>query len=176
MTRDNRIAAGLVALLGAFILFMLVVGSLGGVNPELLRTPVAEVTGGEVPPAERYGREEMRVVGWYAELDADCEGDDGGADESVAWLQRTCPLRVLMPEQPGLDVTQAELERDGVRLAAPTGRAFPSRAHPEGPNLRLQALVFVGHFDDPAAANCLPERIERCRNTFVVSDYDGLVR
>ena len=28
---------------------------------------------------------------------------------------------------------------------------FPARAQPGGPNLRLQQLVYVGHFDDPAA-------------------------
>jgi hypothetical protein len=116
------------------------------------------------------------VTGWYAELDADCDGDDGGADPSVSWLQRECPLRVLLPQQPEEDVTQAELLRDGLVLAAPQGRAFPSRAQPTGPNLRGGQLVFVGHFDDAAAAGCVPERIERCRNTFVVSDYDELVR
>jgi hypothetical protein len=73
-------------------------------------------------------------------------------------------------------VTQEELVRDGLRLAAPQGRAFPSRAEPEGANLRGQQLVFVGHFGDPAAASCLPERIERCENTLVVNDYDERVR
>jgi hypothetical protein len=73
-------------------------------------------------------------------------------------------------------VTQAELDAAGLRLSAPTGAAFPSRARPEGPNLQLQQLVFVGHFDDPAALDCAPAVRERCRNTFVVSDYDGLLR
>ena len=53
---------------------------------------------------------------------------------------------------------------------------FPSRSEPTGPNLRLEQLVFVGHFDDEAAANCAADQSELCRNTFVVSDYDGLVR
>ena len=53
---------------------------------------------------------------------------------------------------------------------------FPSRAEATGPNLRGQQLVFVGHFDDPAAASCVPERLERCRETFVVTDYDEQVR
>jgi hypothetical protein len=73
-------------------------------------------------------------------------------------------------------VTQAELERDGLRLAAPNGRPFPSRAEPGGANLRLQQLIFTGNFDDAAAASCLPDRVIRCRNTFVVSTYDGLIR
>jgi hypothetical protein len=94
----------------------------------------------------------------------------------VAWLQRECPLRVLLPEQPSLDVTQEELLATGIVLAAPQGRAFPSRAEPTGPNLRGGQLVFVGHFDDDAAARCVPERLERCRNTLVVNDYDELVR
>jgi hypothetical protein len=81
-----------------------------------------------------------------------------------------------MPYQPSETVGQAELEANGLRLGAPTGEPFPSRALPGGPNLRLGQLVFVGHFDDPAAATCLPELKDRCRRTFVVRDYDQFVR
>jgi hypothetical protein len=176
MTRDLRIGVTLLVMLGVLVFGLLVVGNLGEVRPELERTPVTDVVDGDEAPAERYGRDELRLVGWFAELDADCDGDDGGADAAVAWLQRDCPLRVLLAEQPSETVTQAELERDGVRLSAPLGNVFPSRAEPAGPNLQLEPLVFVGRFDDPAAADCLPERTERCRNTFVVTDYDGLVR
>jgi hypothetical protein len=174
VSRDQRLAVLALAGLGAFVFGMLLIGSIGQVRPELERIPVAEVlSGGQ--PADRYGTGELRIVGWYAELSGDCRGDSGGADASVAWLQRDCPLRVLLPEQPSEQVTQAELER-GLRLAAPDGRPFPSRARPDGPNLRLEQLVFVGHFSDPAAARCVPERADRCRSTFVVSDYQGLVR
>lgn len=175
MNRETRIGIGVVVALGAFVFFMLTVGSLGGVKPELTQLPVGVVLA-DGHPAVRHGAAEIRISGWYAELAGDCEGDDGGADASVAWLQRACPLRVLLAEQPPEDVTQAELERLGLRLAAPTGRPFPSRAEPGGPNLRLEQLVFVGHFDDAASASCVPDRVDRCRNTFVVSDYDGLVR
>jgi hypothetical protein len=175
MTREVRIGAGIVAALGAFVFFLLVIGSQGGTRQEVDPLSVGEaLAGGD--PAQRWGSDELHVRGWYAELDADCIGDDGGADASVAWLQRDCPLRVLMPAQPSEDVSQDELVADGLRLAAPEGRAFPSRAEPSGPNLRGQQLVFVGHFDDPAAASCVPERVERCRATFVVTDYDELVR
>jgi hypothetical protein len=176
MTREVRIGVAAVALLGLIVFGLLVLGNLGEVRPELERTPVAEALGGDEPPAERYGRGELRLVGWYAELDADCEGDDGGADASIAWLQRDCPLRVLLPEQPDRQVTQVELERRGIRLSAPRDNVFPSRPEPGGPNLQLEQLVFVGSFDDPRAAGCLPERATRCQNTFVVTDYDGLVR
>lgn len=173
--RERWIAIGGVVALGAFVLFLLVVGSLGGPKPEDDRLDVADVLSG-TPPAERFGNEELRIVGWYAELAGDCTGDDGGTDAAAAWLQAECPLRVLVPDQPPDDVTQATLEADGLRLAAPNGRPFPSRAMPGGPNTRGQELVFIGHFADPAAASCVPARTERCRNTFVVSDYDGLVR
>jgi hypothetical protein len=166
------------AALGALVVFialMLVVGNLGaprhGVHPLTVTELLAEDR-----PADRWGSEELSIVGWYAELDVDCEGDEGGADESVAWLQRDCPLRVLLPEQVSLDVTQGELEERGVRLAAPLGNRFPSRAEPTGPNPRGGQLVFEGHFDDERADGCVPERVERCRNTFVVTDYDELVR
>ena len=176
MNREARIGVAVVAALGAFVALMLVIGNLGEIRPEVGQLDVAEALAGSPSPAERWGSEELGVVGWYAELDADCVGDDGGADESVAWLQRECPLRVLMPEQPAEDVTQAELEREGLRLAAPLGDRFPSRAQPGGPNLRFQQLVVLGHFADEAAAQCVPERRERCANTFVVTDYDERVR
>jgi len=163
--------AGLVV----FVAVMLVVGNLGAPRPEVDPFTVEELLA-EGPPADRFGTEELHIVGWYAELDADCEGDDGGVDPSVAWLQRDCPLRILMPSQPAADVTQQELLASGVRLAAPLGNVFPSRAEPSGPNLRGQQLVFVGAFDHETAASCVPERRERCRNTFVVTDYDEQVR
>jgi hypothetical protein len=166
--------AALVAL-AAFVLLLLVVGSLGPPRSEVDPLQVREVLS-DGSPAERYGRSELRIVGWYAEMAADCAGDDGGADESVAWLQRDCPLRVLLPEQPSPDATQAQLEGEGLRLAAPVGRPFPARPEPGGVHVMLQPLVFEGHFDDEAAERCVPERLERCRNTFVVSDSDGFVR
>jgi hypothetical protein len=175
MNRETRIGVGLVAGLGVFVFLMLVVGSLGGVRPELTEYPVGEILA-QQDAAERHGDADLRIVGWYAEVAGDCVGDDGGVDASVAWLQRECPLRVLLSVQPSEDVTQAELEREGLRLAAPDGRPFPSRAEPGGPNLRLQQLIFTGHFDDPAATDCVPDRADRCRNTFVVSTYDGLIR
>lgn len=177
MSREARLWIGALVALGAFTAFMLFVGNLGdpraGVHPVTIEELRAEGS-----PADRWGSEEIFIIGWYAELDADCAGDTGGADASVAWLQRDCPLRVLMPEQPSTDVSQAELEERGIRLAAPPDRRqpFPSRAEPAGPNLRGQQLVFEGHFDDEAAAGCVPERGERCRNTFVVTDYDEQVR
>lgn len=175
MNRETRIGVTLVAALGAFVFLMLVVGSLGDVRPELTEYPVGEILA-QQDPAARHGDAELRIVGWYAELAGDCVGDDGGVDASVAWLQRDCPLRVLLSAQPSEDVTQADLERDGLRLAAPDGRPFPSRAEPGGPNLRLQQLIFTGHFDDTATTSCVPNRVDRCRNAFVVSTYDGLIR
>jgi hypothetical protein len=175
VNRETRIGVALVAALGAFVFLMLVVGSLGEVRPELTEYPVGEILA-QQDPAVRHGSAELRIVGWYAELAGDCVGDDGGVDASVAWLQRDCPLRVLLSKQPSEDVTQAELEQDGLRLAARDGRPFPSRAQPGGANLRLQQLIFTGHFDDAAAASCVPDRLTRCRNTFVVSTYDGLLR
>lgn len=174
---ERQLWIGAVLALGAFTAFVLVVGNLGGARPEAAPVPVEELLAGG-DPGDVRGSEELFVVGWYAELDAECDGDRGGADASVAWLQRECPIRVLLPEQPSEDVTQAELERSGIRLAAPPERRqpFPSRARPEGPNLRGQQLVFEGHFADPRSSACVPDRVERCRNTFVVTDYDEQVR
>lgn len=177
MSREARIWIGALVALGAFTVFMLVVGNLGDPRAGVHPVTVDELRA-EAAPADRWGREELFIVGWYAALDEDCDGDTGGADPSVAWLQRDCPLRVLLPDQPDPDVTQAELEERGIRLTAPPDRRqpFPSRAEPTGPNLRGQQLVFEGHFDDERAAGCVPERVERCRNTFVVTNYDEQVR
>jgi len=176
MNREVRIGVAVVVALGAFVAAMLLIGNLGAPRPEAVPVEVSEIVSGSARPSERYAGDEIHVVGWYVELDADCEGDGGGADATVAWLQRQCPLRVLMPDQPREDVTQAELERDGVRLAAPLGNRFPSRAAPEGPNRRAQPLVFVGHFAEGASDRCVPERQAQCEDTFVVSDYDELYR
>jgi hypothetical protein len=160
--------------LGVFTFAMLLVGSIGAPRAEVDPVTIEELLEGG-PPAEHHGDEELTIVGWYAELDADCAGDDGGAGEA-AWLQAECPLRVLLPAQPDADVTQEELLRDGIRLAAPVPNVFPSRAEPTGANLRGQQLVYVGHFDDPASTECVPERLSLCRNTFVATDYDEQVR
>jgi hypothetical protein len=175
VNREARIGVAVLALLGAFVFAMLVIGSIGEPRPELQRLTVAEVKSGPAP-ADRFGQEEIRIVGWFAELDADCIEQDSPPAVAVPWMERTCPLRVLMPQQPSTDVTQAELLSSGILLAAPNGRPFPSRAKAGGPNLRLEQLVFVGHFDDAAAAGCAAALRERCRSLFVVSDYDGLVR
>jgi len=176
MTREWRIGIAIVAGLGAFVFGMLLIGSIGDPREELQYLTVPQVLR-EGHPADRFGNREMRVSGFYAELDADCHEPAGApAAATVPWLELTCPLRVLAANQPPETVTQAELEQGTLRLSAPNGAPFPSRAEPTGPNLRLEQLVFGGHFDDPAAAHCAPELRERCRDTFVVSDYDGLVR
>jgi len=174
VNRGLRAGAVLVGLLGGFVFFLLTVGSLGEPQPDVARIGVSEVLA-HAAPAEHYGTEELHVSGWYASLDADCTPEPG-AGPRATWLERTCPLRLLMPEQPAASVTQEQLLAAGLRLTAPTGAAFPSRARPEGPNLQLQQLVFVGHFDDPASGDCAPALREQCRNTFVVTDYDGLLR
>jgi hypothetical protein len=175
VSREQRLGVLAVAGLAAFVAAIIAIGAIGAPRPEVDPLAVAEVLA-EPDPAGRWRSGELHVSGWYAELDADCTGDTGGADASVAWLQRDCPLRVLLPEQPDPSVTQEELLESGLRLAAPQGKAFPSRAQPGGPNLRGQQLVFIGHFADPTAASCVPARIDRCEATLVVSDYDELVR
>jgi hypothetical protein len=175
VTREWRIGIAVVASLGVFVFAMLLIGSIGEPREELQRLTVPEVLR-EGSPADRYGHAELRITGFYASLDADCSQPDTPPALTVPWLELTCPLRVLAANQPPQTVTQAQLEQGTVRLSAPNGKPFPSRAEPTGPNLRLEQLVFVGHFDDPAAAQCAPQLRQRCRDTFVVSTYEGLVR
>jgi hypothetical protein len=173
--REWRIGIAIVAALGAFVFAMLLIGSIGEPRDELQQLTVPEVLR-DGSPADRYGDKELRISGFYAELAADCTEDETLPAVSVPWLEHTCPLRTLSANQPPETVGQAELEQGTVRLSAPNGAPFPARAEPTGPNLRLEQLVFVGHFDDPVAAQCAPELRRRCRDTFVVSDYTGLVR
>lgn len=174
MNRETRLAVAAVIGLAAFVVLLMAIGGIGPERPELDPLTVEEALA-DGHPAQAWGNQELHVLGWYAELDADCSGDTGGVDASIAWLQRDCPLRVLMLDQPEVTVSQATLEAEGLRLAAPLGNVFPSRAEPTGPNLRGGQLVYVGHFDDSHANECVPERAERCRNTFVVTSYDELV-
>jgi len=68
MNRETRIGVALVAGLGAFVFLMLVVGSLGGIRPELTEYPVGEILA-QQDAAARHGDAELRIVGWYAELE-----------------------------------------------------------------------------------------------------------
>ncbi|HEX6139429.1 MAG TPA: hypothetical protein VF013_03080 [Candidatus Limnocylindria bacterium] len=175
MSREVRWGLLAVAGLGAFVFAMLLVGSMGTPRQEVTFVAVDDVLAGG-SPADRYGGTEMRIAGWYAELAGDCVETDPRPAYRVPWLERECPLRVLLPYQPPRTVTQQRLLADGLRLSAPTGQPFPARAQPGGPNLRLQQLVYLGHFADPAAGECAADLRDRCRNTFVVTDYDGLMR
>ena len=152
---------------------MLTLGSLGEPRPELEAIDVGEVLA--VPdPAATYGAEDLQLVGWYANLADDCMIPP---DEPIGatWLERSCPLRLLLAEQPASGASQPALEGIGLRLAAPTGEPFPPRPHPSGWHLLLEQLVVTGHFDDPAAADCDAALATICRNTFVVTDTDGLL-
>jgi hypothetical protein len=175
VNRETRIGVAVVLALGAFVFGMLLIGSIGEPREELqyLTVPQALRDGS---PADRFGSHELRITGFYAELAGDCTEQEAPPAVTVPWLEMTCPLRVLAANQPPETVTQAQLEQGTLRLSAPNGAPFPSRAEPGGPNLRLEQLVFTGHFDDAAAARCAPQLRQRCRDTFVVSDYDGLVR
>ena len=155
------------------LVVLLGVGSLGPQRSELEQIGVAEVLAASDPVAS-FGRSDIRVVGWYANLEADCVA---AADEPTAptWLERSCPLRLLLAEQPAIGASQSALETIGLRLAAPTGEPFPPRPRPEGWHLMMEPLVVTGHFDDPAAGRCRTALAARCQTTFVVAEVDGLV-
>jgi hypothetical protein len=172
--RRERAAFLAIPLVLLTVLVVLIgVGSLGDPRPEYLRIEVAEVLA-ETDPVARWGSEEIELTGWYANLDADCVAP---ADEppDAGWLARSCPIRLLLPEQPAEGADQAALEAIGLRLAAPTGEPFPPRPEPGGWHLMLEPLIVSGHFDDPEASRCEPADRDRCRATFVVSGVDGLV-
>jgi hypothetical protein len=144
-------------LIGMLLLF-LTVGSLGERRAELRRIGVSEVLAAADPMAA-YGPSELQVVGWYANLADDCQPDPDQRPDA-SWLDRTCPLHLLLAEQPASGATQAALQSIGLRLAAPSGEPFPPRARPHGWHLLLEQLVVTGHFEG---------------TTLVVTDTDGLV-
>ena len=159
-------------LLGLLLLF-LTVGRTGPPRAELDQIAVADVLAVE-DPAAHFGSEELQVVGWYANLDADCV-PPADIPPATTWLDQPCPLNLLLNEQPAPGASQAALEGIGLRLAAPTGEPFPPRPRPAGWNVMLEEMVATGHFDDAAAEDCPSDRIDRCRATFVVTATDGLV-
>lgn len=173
-SRRERLAWVAIPLtLFALVAGFLTLGSLGEPRAELRRVEVGDVLA--VPdPAAKYGAQELQLVGWYANLTDDCVAPPGET-VSATWLERTCPLRLLLAEQPAEGATQAALESIGLRLAAPTGEPFPPRSQPDGWHLLLEQLVVTGHFDDRVAADCDQARATMCRNTFVVTETDGLV-
>ncbi|MGH2463324.1 MAG: hypothetical protein ACRDFZ_06865 [Candidatus Limnocylindria bacterium] len=159
--------------LAGMVLVFVTIGSLGAPRAELERIDVSEVLA-VTNPAAVFGSRELQVVGWYANLADGCLADDGEGPDAN-WLERSCPVHLLLPEQPVASPAQGALQAIGLRLAAPTGEPFPPRPQPDGWHLLLEPLVVTGHFDDPAAPDCDPGLAAMCRNTFVVSDTDGLV-
>lgn len=144
-------------LVGLVVVF-LTVGSLGERRAELAWIDVSEVLA-VADPAAAYGSAEIQLVGWYANLATDCRPHPDEVPDA-SWLERTCPLHLLLAEQPAPGATQSALETIGLRLAAPTGEPFPPRARPDGWHLLLEPLVVTGHFEG---------------STFVVTDTDGLL-
>jgi hypothetical protein len=175
-TRERWVWTALVVGIGLLIFGLLVFGGAGGLNPELQNESVTDVLTSRLAPAERFSHNEIRIVGWYVALYDGCVGDSGGTNASVNWLQRSCPLRVLLPTQPIGQVTQQQMLSEGLRLAAPDGKPFPPPTPVGAGTAALEQLVFVGHFDDPASGACNPDRVQLCRNTFVVTGYTGLLR
>jgi hypothetical protein len=176
-TRERWLWTAAVAGTAVLIVGLLVFGGLGGPRPDFQQVQVADVLTSANGPAGRFGSHEIQVIGWYAAVTGnECAGSRAVASSDAAWLAADCPLRVLLPNQPIVTPTQAELLRDGLRLAAPNGQPFPPPAAVGTGTAGLEQLVFDGHFDDAASRSCATENIEQCRNTFVVSGYVGLIR
>jgi hypothetical protein len=175
-TRERWVWTGIVVGVGLLIFGLMIFGGAGGLKPELQQISVSDVLTSRLVPSERFGNHEVQIVGWYVALYDGCVGDSGGTNASVAWLQRSCPLRVLLPTQPTGAVSQAEMLQEGLRLAAPDGKPFPPPTPVGGGTASLEQLVFVGHFDDPVSGACDSGRVALCRNTFVVTGYTGLLR
>jgi len=175
-TRERWIWTAAVVGIGALIFGILLLSWLGGEPAGPQQVGVADLLASRTSPSARFGSRELEVAGWYAAITTECNGDTGGADPTVSWLQRECPVRVLLPQQPAGSVSAAQLLRDGLRLAAPNGEPFPPPTALGSGTAGLEQLLFTGHFDDPAASKCIPDREQTCRNTFVVSGYTGLIR
>jgi len=175
-TRERWIRTGVVVGIGVLIFGVLLVSWLGGAPQGPQQVGVADVLASRTTPSARFDSHEIQISGWYAAVTTGCAGDTGGADPAVSWLQRSCPARVLLAQEPSGPVTAAQLLRDGLRLAAPNGQPFPPQAATGSGTAGLEQLLFRGHFDDAASSKCIPDRENQCRNTFVVSGYTGLIR
>src|SRR3546814_20648676 len=78
-------------------------------------------------PGATYGSTELQLVGWYANLADDCAADPAQPTDA-SWLERTCPLHLLLAEQPATGATQSALAAIGLRPAAPTATSEERRA------------------------------------------------
>jgi len=176
-TRERWLWTGVVVGMGLLIFLLIVFGLIYGPKTTVPELQVSEVLDSPNGPAARFGTQDLMIVGWYTQVSGTaCKGDTGGSDPDTGWLQAQCPVRVLVPQQPTTKPSQAALLRDGLLLAAPNGSAFPPPTAVGSGTAGLEELVFHGHFNDSAAAACIPDRQERCQNTFVVSDYSGLIK
>lgn len=176
-TRERWIWTGVVVGMGLLVFGLIVFGLIYAPKPTVPELQVSDVLDSPNGPAARFGSQDLLIVGWYTQVPGSaCSGDNGGTDPVAGWLQAECPVRALVPQQPTATPTQAELRSIGLRLAAPNGAAFPPPTPVGSGTAGLEQLVFHGHFDDAAADSCVPDRIQRCQNTFVVSDYSGYVR
>ena len=175
-TRERWIWTGIVVGIGLLIFGLLVFG-FAGANRAPQPITVSDILAPGNSPATRFGSRQLEVVGWYVELPVPCSSTPPSIQGAgSAWLALDCPLRVLVPNQPQGALSEADLLRAGLRLAAPNGEPFPPASAPGTGTAGLEQLVFSGHFDDPDAAACPANLIERCRNTLVVSSYTGLIK
>ena len=175
-TRERWIWTGVIVGVGVIVFLLIVFGLIYAPRPAVPELQVSDVLDSANGPAARFGSQQLYIVGWFTQVSgSSCIGDNGGTDPVAGWLQAECPVRVLMPREP-TSPTQSELQTHGLRLAAPNGAAFPPPTAVGSGTAGLEQLVFHGHFDDNAAASCVPDRVQRCRNTFVVSDYSGYIR
>ena len=100
MNRETRIGIGIVALLGAFVFGLLVIGSIGEPREELQRLTVAQVLAQDL--ARRTSMAVASCGSWAGThpWTRDCVEPAGPPASTVPWLEHHCPLRVLMPAQP----------------------------------------------------------------------------
>jgi len=176
-TRERWLWTSVVVGMGLLTFVLIVFGLIYAPKPTVPEFQVSDVLDSPNGPAARFGTQDLLIVGWYTQVSgSSCRGDTGGSDPVAGWLQAQCPVRVLVPQEPTTTPTQAQLLRDGLVIAAPNGAAFPPPTPVGSGTAGLEQLVFHGHFNDSAAASCIPDRMERCQNTFVVSDYSGLIR
>jgi hypothetical protein len=107
---------------------------------------------------------EIAVGGWFAAFAVPCPAPPEGAYGPLEDCAINFTWLMAAPEQ------LSEIDASGAgSIHPPAGPALNPVTDWRPANADTpQAVVFVGHFDDPNAAHCLPADRQRCADRFVV--------
>ena len=172
-TRERWIWTAIVVGTGLLIFGLMVFGGFGGVRPDLQQVSVEDVLTSTQLPAERFGSNEIRITGWFAQITAGCSGDTGGADAAVSWLQATARCASCSRRDQAASPARASSCAMACAWRPPTASHFRRRRRQDRGRPASSSSSSPATSTIRPQGRCVPARVTQCRNTFVVSEYSG---